>query len=260
MRLPAPVPSLPGELVRGGRLLPGRDALLELLPREATVVEVGVALGGFSRPLIDFCRPAQFIAIDSFRLHELPSLWGRPPPEHFGGKTHLAWYRDLFAADIDAGRMQALEGDSGEQMEWLPDASVDVFYIDADHAYAPVRRDLAVAVRKIKPDGWMIVNDYVLIDQLGAEQAYGVIYATHEFMLEHHWAIQYLTLQPNMFCDVVLRRPEFIDARLATMEVENAHLRREVRALRSEIAALQNSGSWRMSYPIRAVGRLLGRD
>lgn len=259
MKLPEPVPSLPGELVRGGTLLPGRDAMLELLPRVATLVEVGVGLGGFSRQLIDHCRPAQFIAIDNFRLHGLPSLWGRPPAEHFGGKTHLAWYRDLFAREIGDGRMRVLEGDSAEQMELLSDASVDFFYIDADHAYGPVKRDLNVAVRKVKPDGWIVVNDYVLIDQLGAEEAYGVIYATHEFMLEHHWAMQYLTLQPNMFCDVVLRRRDVVDARLATMEVENAHLRRELAALRNDIAALRNSRSWRISAPIRAAGRLLGR-
>lgn len=251
-----PVPTLPAELVEGALLLPDRDAILPLLPRRGTVVEVGVGVGGFSRQLIERCRPVQFVAIDNFRLHELPAFWGRPPAEYFGGKTHGAWFRDAFAAEIDAGRMQVLEGDSAEQMERLADASVDVFYIDADHTYPAVKRDLDVAVRKVRPDGWLVLNDYVLVDQLGASEPYGVIYAAHEFMLQHRWAMQYFALQASMYCDVVLRRADLVcnaAARQAALVAENA-------ALRREIAALRNSTSWRVSAPMRAVGRLLGRS
>jgi hypothetical protein len=258
MQLPAPAPPLPADLVEGARLLPNRDAILPLLPQYGTIAEIGVALGGFTRKIIDCCQPAEFIAIDTFRLNELPIFWGRPPVEYFCGKTHLAWFQDSFAPEIGAGTMRVLEGDSAEQMESLPDASVDVFYIDADHSYASVKRDLNVVIRKIKPDGWLVINDYILIDQLGAEGPYGVIYATNEFMLEHRWAMQYFALQAHMFCDVVLRSCDLAGTRLTASEMENAKLRAEVSALRSEIAALRNSTSWRISSPIRAVGRVLG--
>jgi Methyltransferase domain len=252
MQLPPPVPPLPAELLEGAMLLPDRGAILPLLPQGGTVAEVGVALGDFSRRLIDTTRPARFVAVDSFRLHELPEFWGRPPAEYFGGKTHGAWYRDRFAPEIDSGRMLVLEGDSAEQMEHLPDASVDILYIDADHTYPAVKRDLDVAVRKIKPDGWLAINDYVLVALLGEAEPYGVIYATNEFMLQHRWAIQYFALQTNMFCDVVLRRAELTQASPAAVKAENA-------ALRREIAMLRNSTSWRLGAPMRAVGRLLGR-
>lgn len=258
MQLPAPVPLLPADLVEGARLLPNRNAILPLLPQGGTIAEVGVALGGFSRMIIDCCQPAQFIAIDTFRLNELPMFWGRPPAEYFGDKTHLAWFQDTFAPEIGAGIMRVLEGESAEQMEYLPDASVDVFYIDADHSYASVKRDLNVVIRKIKPDGWLVINDYILVDQLGAETPYGVIYATNEFMLEHRWAMQYFALQTHMFCDVALRHCELAGTRLAGGEVEDAKLRAEILALRSEIAALRNSTSWRISSPVRAAGRLFG--
>jgi hypothetical protein len=243
VRLPAPVPLLPAGLVKGGKLLPNRDAILPLLPQGGTIAEVGVALGGFSRMLIDCCRPARFIAIDTFRLNELPMFWGRPPTEYFGDKTHLAWYQHTFGSEIDSGIMRVLEGDSAEQMECLPDASVDVFYLDADHSYASVKRDLNVIIRKIKPDGWLVINDYILIDQLGAEAPYGVIYATNEFMLEHRWAMYYFALQAHMFCDVALRRRELAAARSMTSEAENAKLSAEVSALRHEIARLRTSTS-----------------
>lgn len=259
MQLPGPVPPLPADLVERARLLPNRDAILPLLPQNRTIAEIGVALGGFSRMLLDCCQPAQFIAIDTFGLHELPMFWGRPPTEYFGDKTHLAWFQDTFAHEIGDGIMRVLQGDSAEQIENLPDAGIDIFYIDADHSYASVKRDLDVVIRKIKPDGWLVINDYILIDQLGVQAPYGVIYATNEFMLEHRWAMQYFALQSHMFCDVVLRPCELVGAQLTANEVENTKLRAEIAGLRNEIAGLRNSTSWRISWPIRAVGQLFGR-
>ena len=246
--LPKPVAALPGDLVEGATVLADRDALLPLLPRGGTVVEVGVALGTFSRKVIDACQPALFVAIDNFRLHELSEFWGQPPSHYFGAKTHAAWYRDQFAVEIASGRARIIEGDSAAGMDQLADASVDVFYIDADHTYEGITRDLAVAIRKIKPDGWLVINDYVLVDALGAAEPYGVIYATNEFMLRHRWAMQYLALQTNMYCDVVLRPADLappLRGRLAALEYENTVLR--------------NSTSWRVTAPLRSFARLFGR-
>ncbi len=242
--LPAPVPGLPAELVESACVLASRDRILPLLPRGGHVVEVGVALGHFSRKLIDACAPAHFTAIDSFRLHELPSFWGHPPSHYFGNQTHAAWYSDKFGAEIQAARMHILQGDSAAEMEKLEDASVDVFYIDADHTYDAVKRDLAVAGRKIHPDGWLIMNDYILVDGLGAAEPYGVIYATNEFMLSQNWAMQYFALQTNMYCDVVLRRAD---------RVLDVHAR--LAALEAEIALLRNSTSWLVTAPLRAAAR-----
>jgi SAM-dependent methyltransferase len=242
--LPAPVPALPPEFVESACLLANRDRILPLLPRGGQIVEVGVALGQFSRKLIDACAPACFTAIDSFRLHELPSFWGHPPSHYFGIATHADWYATAFAAEIAANRMRILEGDSAGEMEKLADASIDVFYIDADHNYDAVKRDLEVAARKLRPDGWLIVNDYILVDGLGASQPYGVIYATNEFMLSHGFAMQYLALQTNMYCDVVLRRAG---------RVPDLHAR--LTALESENALLRNSTSWRVTAPFRAVAQ-----
>jgi hypothetical protein len=245
--LPTPVPDLPPDLVEGAMLLPDRSAILPLLPRGGMVVEVGVAIGTFSRQVLDACRPAQFVAVDMFRLHELPEFWGKPPAEYFGGRTHREWYEAQFGAEIAAGRMRVLEGDSAAQLETLPDASVDIFYIDADHTLPAVRRDLEVAERKIRPDGWMVINDYILVDQLGAQEPYGVIYATHEFMRAQGWAMHYLALQTSMFCDVVLRRAD-----------QPRPGRARIAALEEQVAALRASTSWRVTAPLRAAARLLG--
>ena len=199
-------PRLPARLLENCRLLPDRVAILPLLPKGGRIVEIGVALGDFSQKLIDICQPDEFIAIDNFRLHELPEFWGRKPVEWFGARTHGGFYRDRFARLIEAGQVRVLEDDSTSALATIEDGSVDMFYVDADHSYEWVARELAVIKRKVKPDGVIIMNDYTMSDILAGNGAYGVIHATNEFMIAENWEMTHFALQPFMYCDVVLRR------------------------------------------------------
>ena len=221
-------------------VLADRDALVELLPKSKTLAEIGVALGYFTRHAIAKTQPARFLAIDSFRLHELSSFWGRPPADYFGELTHAEWYRREFAAEISAGRMEVFEGDSAAVLSQLPDGVIDIAYLDADHSYAAVKRDLAALQSKMADDGWIIVDDYILVEQLHATSVIGVIYATHEFMIEHGWAMHYLALQTNGYYQVLLRRTHV-----------PRPVSRHAAVLQNEVAQLRRSTSWRMTAPLR---------
>ncbi len=183
MSLPPEAPALPHRLLACASVLPDRDAILPLLPRGKVFAEVGVATGDFSQTVMAVCEPSLFIGIDEFRLHELTEFWGRPIAEVFGGRTHGDAYRARFAAAIAAGRMHVLEGNSWDCLDRLAPGSVDIVYVDAQHDYESARKDLAAAGRAVADDGWIVVNDYIMVAELNDATSYGVVHATNEFML-----------------------------------------------------------------------------
>jgi hypothetical protein len=253
-----PAARLPVQLLANARLLPDRDAILPLLPRNKVIAEVGVALGDFSERFIRICAPERFIAIDLFDLHRIPELWGRPTKALFSGGTHGAFYRARFADLIAQGRVRVLEGDSAATMATLDDASLDVVYIDADHQYESVKRELAVVRRKIRDDGWIILNDYIMNEAGFSNAAYGVIQATNEFMIAENWEMIYFAFQSYMYCDVVLRKastapvpmpdPDAFHVGHAALAARNAYLE-------GALAAMRASTSWRITAPLRALRR-----
>jgi hypothetical protein len=239
------VPKLPDALVRGALILPDRNAIVDLLPKKKVMVELGVALGTFSTYALRVAQPSLFVAIDTFRLHELEEFWGRETQELFGGLTHGDWYRRKFADRIAAGAMKVIEGDSAAGLDQFDDSSIDIVYVDADHRYDAVKADLRVLQRKMRPDGFIIMDDYILVEHLQSPHLLGVIYATNEFMLEHGWALHYLALQTNTYYQVVLRR--------AGIPTPATALAQEVAELRGRLARLEASRSWRITAPLRRM-------
>jgi hypothetical protein len=174
---------------------------------------------------------------------------GKPIRDHLGEKTHEEFYHQRFASELAAGTLAVMKGNSSDMISGLPDQSVDVFYVDADHSYEGVRRDLEALRLKVKPDGWVVVNDYTPAEIGLSNEAYGVIQATNEFMLTHGWEMAYFALAYVMYCDAGLRRAGMP---WTLPEGESEHLQRI-------IAAMRQSTSWRITAPLRFAGRLVKR-
>jgi hypothetical protein len=253
-------PPLPDHLLANARLVGNRYEGLRFWPKNAVIAEVGVAQGKFTQHILDRCQPARFIAIDRFDLHQIPVLWGAPSSELFEGLTHEEYYRTRYAAEIAAGVMQVIQGDSAPAIESLPDQSVDLFYVDADHLYEGVRRDLEAIRTKVKPDGWIVMNDYIPADTFSNEPL-GVIQATNEFMIANDWEMAYFALAKIMYCDVGLRKRGASADRRADLSAPLTAARQEIAALQAALAETRSSTSWRITAPLRAVSRRLrGRE
>lgn len=167
------------------RVLPDREVLArEVLKKGAIAAEVGTLRGRFARKLLDAAEPRELhvIDIDLSRLE-----------------------REPLAPELEAGRVIPHEGDSASILSSFPDAHFDWIYIDADHSYAGVKRDIAVAKQKVKPEGMLVFNDYTVWSPLELEE-YGVVHAVNELCRDDGWELRYFALQRFMYCDVAVSR------------------------------------------------------
>lgn len=195
---------LPSHLLNNAKVCANRNEVLKNLPTGGTIVEVGVAYGDFSYHLMNVLRPETFIAIDSFAFTKDNEPWARTTLKD-EQTSHLAYYQNRFKTLIEAGKVIVKNGLSWEMLAELPDCSIDYVYVDADHSYQSVAREIQVLKHKIKPQGIIQFNDYTFFDQ-HALMPYGVPKAVHEFMIEENYELLYLCLHPQGFYDLVVKK------------------------------------------------------
>lgn len=115
---------------------------------------------------------------------------------------------DKITADLDNynSKIVKLEGDSSMVMDkGIPNASLDLIYIDGDHSYKGVAKDTEVALRKIKKGGFIIFNDYSCFNQ-ACITPYGVLKCVHELLASHPKSrIVSLSLSPVDLKDICIK-------------------------------------------------------
>jgi hypothetical protein len=180
-----PAPTLSLRHLQNCRVVPDRRELLRsCLPQRAVVAEVGTGQGEFAKAIVKVSSPTKLHVID-VTLAKFPS--------------------DVLASEIRQGTVCLHEADSVQALRQFADAYFDWIYIDADHSYDGVKRDIDEAKKKVKRDGLLVFNDYIFWSHREF-MGYGVVQAVNEFALADDWELLYLALEPEMYCDVVLRR------------------------------------------------------
>jgi SAM-dependent methyltransferase len=177
-------PKLTSAELKNSRILPSREDILPLLPKGMVCAELGTQTGSFARKILAAIHPS--------RLHLYDTDF---TPFDFA----------YFQAVIDAGVVELHHGDAASLLSAMPDRHFGLIYIDADHSYAGVRRDLEQAALKIQDDGWIVCNDYAVFSPLEGIK-YGVCRAVNELCLRQGFEILYLGLHPWGYHDVAIRR------------------------------------------------------
>lgn len=193
------IPQIPERLMRNCRFFYNRYKFLPLLPKNAIVAEVGVLAGDFSRHILDVCQPKELHLIDIFNCDDYKQK------NRFNAEGNFTFVNGLFQREIEKGEVNLHRGLSWEMMAKFPDNHFDWIYIDAAHDYASVKKDIEIAGQKLKEDGYLIMNDYIISDH-HAGTMYGVVQATNEFMIENNYEMLYYAFHPELFCDVVIRK------------------------------------------------------
>jgi hypothetical protein len=160
-----------------GRYVPQhRDFLLRMMPRDSVCAEIGVWQGHFSARILEIVRPRALHLIDPWRF--------QPAFPH-------TWYGGLKAAEQDdmdrlyEGVVRALGADrrvtihrefSERAAPDFPDAFFDWIYVDGNHHYESVKRDLELYEPKVRTGGFICGDDYLW----GPEAGYPVRRAVDE--------------------------------------------------------------------------------
>jgi hypothetical protein len=165
-----------------GRLLPTRDALLDVMPKQAVAAEIGVSRGDFTAQILERC--------DVQRLHLVDAWEGT----RYAGDLDVVLGR--FAQAIAKGVVEIDRGLSETVLAAFPDAYFDWVYIDSDHSYEVTVRELDICRRKVKPGGMIAGHDFCK-GNIAKRLPYGVIEAVNEFCVAYHWTYAYLTLESH---------------------------------------------------------------
>ncbi len=176
-----------------------RYAALRELPQKGVIAEVGVLAGDLSQWFLNHKKPKELHLIDVFYCDDFPGK------NRFKKKQNLSFVKKRFENQISDDIVSLHQGYSWNMLSKFEDHYFDLIYIDAAHDYDSVRRDLKESAKKIKLNGSIVMNDYIMYDHL-AKSAYGVVQATNEFCVNENWEFDYFAFHPNLFCDVILKK------------------------------------------------------
>ena len=174
-----PATALEQQHIEKVKVLCNREEMLKRLPKNRVCVEIGVAIGGFSKKILEICKPQKLYCID---------IWN-------DDKTYQKALEEL-KDGIDSNIVEIMKGDSVELLRALQDESVDFIYIDANHDYIHPKKELELCDKKIKKDGYIGGHDYVMANVHETPMIqYGVINAVNKFVVNNNYEFVYLTLE-----------------------------------------------------------------
>ena len=193
-----------------------RQDLIKNIPSKHVWAEVGVYRGDFSRSVLDLCDPLEFYLIDSWKYdlkdhipfsqltENYAEFLGKVHWDHFGddpAATQEKNYQHVVSKFGSDSRVKIVRDNSFKAISSLPDRHFDVIYIDANHQYEFVLRDMMEARHKLKAGGLMLLNDFYE-GPGGAEQNLGVLCATTTFVKRFDY--YYVAMTHGAYADVAL--------------------------------------------------------
>lgn len=187
--------------------LTSREQIVQYLPPGGTAAEIGVAQGDFAAVLLAATSPRELHLIDPWSHLETETLGGfetlkqlandpnahaTPPPANSAGDAQFQAVTRRFASEP---RVRLHRQYSYRLAQTFSDAFFDYVYLDGNHTYEFVLRDLLDFAPKVKPDGLILGHDFFR-DEFADRENYGVIPAVQTFLRRSGYQFLALTCEP----------------------------------------------------------------
>jgi hypothetical protein len=161
------------------------DMIRSLVPKNGEYAEIGVFEGEFSKELFETLEPRKLHLIDLFSGI---ACSGDKDGNNSKCVNLEKVFHNLmihFPSNVDF-----YKGNSYNILEGFENDSLDMIYIDGDHEYEGVRKDLEMAYKKVKPGGWIMGHDYEMnMEKAKTEYTFGVKKAVDEFCKNNNQTI-----------------------------------------------------------------------
>ncbi|MBD3227724.1 MAG: class I SAM-dependent methyltransferase [Candidatus Lokiarchaeota archaeon] len=167
------------------QLVNGRKFLLKLMPKHSICAEIGVYKGNFSDEILDLVEPRKLHLIDPWKYHDKDdystALFGGIAGSQDSMDDIYESVREKFKPELDKKIIDIHRDYSQDAYEEFPDEYFDWIYIDGNHKYEYVKKDLELYYPKVKKKGYITGDDYKKFGWWDG----GVKKAVKEFMREN---------------------------------------------------------------------------
>jgi hypothetical protein len=173
-----------------------RRLLLQDMPKNSVCAEIGVWKGDFSELIRTVTSPEKLHLIDPWEFQD-------EFPERMYGGAVAKGQRDMDSIYEDVKKRFAKypniilhRGKSEDVLQEFANAYFDWVYIDGNHYYEYVMKDLETSYSKVKLSGFITGDDYVW----GKKEGFPVRKAVRDFMSAKKMKEKCLTVIESQFC------------------------------------------------------------
>ena len=165
-------------------VIDNRDNLIKMLGKDLKIMEIGIFKGEFSKFIFNELQPCELHLVDLFD--------GQMCSGDKDG-NNIVWtdlskeYVNLSSYFENEKNVILHKGFSYDVLSKFDDNYFDMIYIDGDHSYDGVKKDLELAIEKVKSGGYIAGHDY------NKYMFEGVVRAVDEFCLSKGLKIKYIT-------------------------------------------------------------------
>lgn len=167
------------------QVFPTRENMVNALVREGMVgCELGVFAGEFAETLFRK-SPKELTLIDCWKGEEGMLFSGDVDGNNGVSLPQDYLYNLVVSRFTQAPHVKILRGWTADLIPTIADNSFDYVYIDADHSYEGMKRDLKLIQPKLKQDGLLMGHDYEMnFEKAKIPWKFGVQQAVDEFCQE----------------------------------------------------------------------------